>query len=84
MSRAVMVECGREGSVEAQTFGVIDERSVSNARWTTPTDVVLEVGDTINLFIETIFNTEQGVQYHGHTSEVPGEIIETQIKVIVI
>ena len=42
------------------------------------------VGDTINLFIETIFNTEQGVQYHGHTSEVPGEIIETQIKVIVI
>ena len=42
------------------------------------------IGDTINLFIETIFNTEQGVQYHGHTSEVPGEIIETQIKVIVI
>ena len=42
------------------------------------------VGDTINLFIKTIFNTEQGVQYHGHTSEVPGEIIETQIKVIVI
>ena len=42
------------------------------------------VGDTVNLFIETIFNTEQGAFYHGHTSEVPGEIIETQIKVIVI
>ena len=42
------------------------------------------IGDTINLFIETIFNTEQGAFYHGHTSEVPGEIIETQIKVIII
>ena len=42
------------------------------------------VGDTLNLFIETVFNTEQGIQYHGHSSPVPGEIIETQIKVIVI
>jgi hypothetical protein len=42
------------------------------------------VGDTINLFIETIFNTEQGIQYHGHSSPVPGETIGTQIKVIVI
>ena len=41
-------------------------------------------GDTINIFIETIFNTEQGIQYHGHHNPVPGEIIETQIKVIVI
>lgn len=42
------------------------------------------VGDTINLFIETIFNTEQGVVYHGSNIPVPGEIVETQIKVIVI
>ena len=42
------------------------------------------VGDTINLFIETVFNTEQGIRYHGASSEVPGEIIQTQIKVIVI
>lgn len=42
------------------------------------------VGDTINLFIETTFNIEQGTQYHGHTSKVPGEILKTQIKIIVI
>jgi len=42
------------------------------------------VGDTINLFIETIFNTEQGVVYHGSNVPVPGERVETQIKVIVI
>ena len=42
------------------------------------------VGDTINIFIETIFNTEGGVTYHGQTSPVPQEIIEEQIKVIVI
>ena len=42
------------------------------------------IGDTINLFIETVFNTEQGVFYHGASSEVPGEIIKKEIKVIVI
>jgi len=42
------------------------------------------VGDTINIFIETIFNFEQGIQYHGHDAPVPGETLETQIKVIVI
>ena len=42
------------------------------------------VGDTINLFIETIFNTEGGVWYHGHDSPVPQEIVENQIKVIII
>jgi hypothetical protein len=42
------------------------------------------VGDTINIFIESVFNTEQGMQYHGHNTPVPGETIQTQIKVIVI
>jgi len=42
------------------------------------------VGDTINIFIETIFNFEQGIWYHGHDAPVPGETIQTQIKVIVI
>jgi hypothetical protein len=42
------------------------------------------VGDTINVFIETVFNIEQGIQYHGHSAPVPGETLETQIKVIVI
>ena len=42
------------------------------------------VGDTLNIFIETIFNTEGGVTYHGQTTPVPQEIIEEQIKVIVI
>jgi len=42
------------------------------------------VGDTLNIFIETIFNTEGGVTYHGHNTPVPQEIIEEQIKVIVI
>jgi hypothetical protein len=42
------------------------------------------VGDTINIFIETIFNIEGGVWYHGHDAPVPKETIETQIKVIVI
>jgi hypothetical protein len=42
------------------------------------------VGDTINLFIETIFNPEGGVWYSGYDEAVPKEVIETQIKVIVI
>jgi len=42
------------------------------------------VGDTLNIFIETIFNTEGGITYHGQTSPVPKEIIEDQIKIIVI
>ena len=42
------------------------------------------IGDTINIFIETVFNTEGGVWYHGYDAPVPKETIETQIKVIVI
>jgi hypothetical protein len=42
------------------------------------------IGDTINIFIESVFNTEGGVWYHGHDAPVPKETIETQIKVIVI
>ena len=42
------------------------------------------IGDTINIFIESVFNTEGGIWYHGHDAPVPKEIIETQIKVIVI
>tara|TARA_R100001163_G_scaffold54998_1_gene42373 strand:+ start:1261 stop:1956 length:696 start_codon:yes stop_codon:yes gene_type:complete len=42
------------------------------------------VGDTINIFIETVFNTEGGIWYHGHDSPVPKEVIEDQIKIIVI
>ena len=42
------------------------------------------IGDTINLFVETVFNTEGGVWYHGYDAPVPKETIETQIKVIII
>ena len=45
--KAIIVECGRENSIEAETFGVIDERSQSNARWTTQTAIDIEPGDTI-------------------------------------
>ena len=42
------------------------------------------VGDTINVFIESVFNTEGGVTYHGHNNPAPKEIIEDQIKNIII
>ena len=42
------------------------------------------VGDTINLFIETTFNPEGGVWYHGHSSPTPKETITNQLKVIII
>ena len=42
------------------------------------------IGDTINIFIETVFNTEGGIWYHGHSSPVPKETITNQIKVIII
>ena len=42
------------------------------------------IGDTINIFIETIFNPEGGVWYHGYDSPVPKETITDQIKVIII
>ena len=42
------------------------------------------IGDTINIFIETIFNTEGGIWYHGSDSPEPKEIIKDEIKVIVI
>ena len=42
------------------------------------------IGDTINIFIETVFNTEGGVWYHGHDTPVPKETIADQIKIIII
>ena len=42
------------------------------------------IGDTINVFIETVFNTEGGVWYHGHETPVPKETIADQIKIIII
>ena len=42
------------------------------------------IGDTINIFIETTFNTEGGIWYAGHDSPEPKEIITDQLKVIVI
>ena len=42
------------------------------------------VGDTINIFIESVFNTEGGQSMYDPDSTSPQEIIETQIKVIVI
>ena len=42
------------------------------------------IGDTINVFIETVFNTEGGVWYHGHDTPVPKETIADQIKIIII
>ena len=41
-------------------------------------------GDTINIFIESVFNTEGGTNMYDPNSTAPQEIIETQIKVIVI
>ena len=42
------------------------------------------IGDTINIFIETTFNTEGGPSMYDPNSTSPKEIIETQIKVIII
>ena len=42
------------------------------------------IGDTINVFIETVFNTEGGITYHGHNTPTPKEVINNQIKIIVI
>ena len=42
------------------------------------------IGDTINIFIETIFNTEGGLLYNGRKEETPQETITDQIKVIII
>ena len=42
------------------------------------------VGDTINIFIESVFNTEGGQSMYDPNSTSPQEIIETQIKVIII
>lgn len=42
------------------------------------------IGDTINVFIETVFNTEGGVGYYGNTNPTPKEVINNQIKIIVI
>ena len=42
------------------------------------------IGDTINVFIETVFNTEGGVGYYGNTNPTPKEVINNQIKIIII
>jgi len=42
------------------------------------------VGDTINIFIETVFNTEGGIEYHGKNGITPQKTISNQIKVIII
>ncbi len=42
------------------------------------------VGDTINIFIETVFNTEGGIEYHGRNGITPQKTISNQIKVIII
>jgi hypothetical protein len=42
------------------------------------------VGDTINIFVETTFNPEGGVWYHGHNSPTPKETVENQLKIIII
>ena len=41
------------------------------------------IGDTINIFIESTFNTDGGVYYHGSDELVPKEIIENNLKVII-
>ena len=41
------------------------------------------IGDTINIFIETSFNTEGGITYHGHQHEAPIEVVELNLKVII-
>lgn len=42
------------------------------------------IGDTINIFIESIFNTEGGIWYHGYDAPVPGDTVKTNIKVVII
>ena len=42
------------------------------------------IGDTINMFIETVFNTEGGIYYNSSDDIVPTEIVEQTIKIIVI
>ena len=42
------------------------------------------IGDTINIFIESVFNTEGGSTMYDPNSTSPKEIIKKEIKVIVI
>ena len=42
------------------------------------------VGDTINIFIETVFNTEGGIQNNEYDTPSPKLIIENRLKVIFI
>ena len=42
------------------------------------------IGDTINVFIETIFNTEGGIVYHGQNTPSPKEVVSDHIKIIII
>tara|TARA_B100000768_G_scaffold16730_1_gene15314 strand:- start:370 stop:1044 length:675 start_codon:yes stop_codon:yes gene_type:complete len=41
------------------------------------------IGDTINIFIETIFNTEGGIYYTSSDDMTPQEIIENNLKIII-
>jgi hypothetical protein len=42
------------------------------------------IGDTFNIFIESTFNTEGGIEYHGIDEIAPKETVGNQIKVIII
>ena len=41
------------------------------------------IGDTINIFIETIFNTGGGIYYTSSDDMTPQEIIENNLKIII-
>ena len=42
------------------------------------------VGDEINIFIETVFNTEGGPSIYDSNNDSPNLVIKKEIKVIVI
>jgi hypothetical protein len=42
------------------------------------------VGDTINIFIESVFNTEGGPSIYDPNNDDPNLIIKKEIKVIII
>ena len=69
-TKAIMVECGRDNSIEAETFGVNDKRSGNNARWSNFTSIDLEPGDTINMEYAIIHQIGSDSQT---TMEITGE-----------
>lgn len=42
------------------------------------------IGDTVNVFIESVFNTEGGIVYHGNRTPSPKEVINDHLKIIII